>query len=84
MSPYLFNLGSSASLNPSPNKLNASIIILIATAGNINLYGYDDIPDNASDAKEPKLASGLLTPIPKKLKKASVNIAEGICKYSCN
>ena len=43
------------------------MIILIVTAGNISLYGYDDIPVNASDAKEPKLASGLLTPIPKKL-----------------
>jgi len=37
------------------------------------------MPDNAVDAKEPRLGIGADTPNPKKLKKLSVNIALGIC-----
>ena len=43
-------------------------------AGKNNLYGYELIPFNASDANEPSEAIGTLTPKPKKLKNASVNI----------
>ena len=36
-------------------------------------------PLSASDASEPRLGMGMETPRPRKLKKLSVNIADGIC-----
>ena len=52
---------------------------LMATAGTNSLWGYDLIPSTAWAAKEPRLGIGAFTPRPKKLRKLSVNIEEGIC-----
>ena len=51
-------------------------------AGTISLYGYVYMPDNPSDAIEPRLVSGAETPIPKNERKDSRNIADGICKQA--
>ena len=78
ISYYFFIFGSNASLNPSPNRLKERMIKLIRTAGKITRYGYVVIPFNATEVREPRLAIGAETPIHRKLKKASVKIADGI------
>jgi hypothetical protein len=72
-------LGSRASLRPSPNRLKERIIKLIINAGKIIRYGLDETDSRAADVKDPRLAIGADTPIPKKLRNASVKIADGIC-----
>ena len=79
---YFFILGSSASLSPSPNRLNARMIRLMIIAGKTILYGHVVMLSSASEVREPRLAMGADTPIPKKLKNASVKIAEGICSMT--
>ena len=44
----------------------------------ISLYGYELNPPKASDANEPNDGIGALTPKPKKDRKLSVKIADGI------
>ena len=38
------------------------------------------MPDKASEARDPRLGIGIDTPIPRKLRKLSVKIADGICR----
>jgi hypothetical protein len=75
---YLRCLGSRASRRPSPKKLNANIVMLIAMAGKKSCHGYDLKLCSASDASTPQLAMGAFTPSPMKLRKASVNMAAGM------
>jgi len=48
--------------------------------GKSNLCGYDVIPLRACEANEPRLGIGAFTPNPRKLKKLSVKIEDGICR----
>ena len=59
------SFGSKASLKPSPKRLSDKTIREITIAGIISLHGYEFIPFNASEAREPKDGIGALTPRPK-------------------
>lgn len=55
------------------------MIKLISMDGMNNKYGYVLIPLIASLARLPREGSGTATPNPRKLKKLSVKMEEGIC-----
>jgi ribosomal protein S12 methylthiotransferase len=71
-------IGSSASRNPSPKKLNANMVIVIARPGAIAKCGEVRIARHPSESIPPQLGTGGLTPKPMKLKVDSVKIKPGI------
>jgi len=80
---YCFNLGSRASLNPSPNKLSDKIVIIIATPGKVVTHQaylkYCLPPDNI----EPHSGAGGCIPNPMKLNPAVDKIAPATPKVPC-
>ena len=70
--------GSKESRKPSPKKFIANKKTVIAIAGTKSSHGYNSIPFTPSDTKDPHDASGAETPKPKKDKKLSLIINEGM------
>src|SRR5436305_1057728 len=66
--------GSSASRKPSPRKLKANMTKAKATAGKIASCGYERMPEAPSEIIDPQLGVGRFTPMPMKLRKASVEM----------
>ncbi len=72
--PHPFNLGSSASRNPSPNRLNASTVMNIARLGKIATCGAITISARASLSIAPHSGVGGWAPRPKNDRLAAVMI----------
>jgi len=69
------NFESSASDNPSPIKLNIVTVTKIAKPGKIASH-HDNVLSLAKLKSSPQVISSFSNPIPKKDKKASINIAD--------
>src|SRR5471030_169979 len=72
--PHPFSLGSSASLSPSPNRLNASTVRNIAKLGKIATCGAITISARASLSIAPHSGVGGCAPMPRNERLAAVMI----------
>src|SRR5215470_16015142 len=79
-SPRYFSLGSSASLTPSPKKVNDSMVTAMAIDGNTHRCQYDLMYCCPSPTICPHDGVGGLIPTPMNESAASVKIASGIPK----